>query len=309
MKRVFEKTNGVPIGKSKMVQVKRMKNVVEIVHINKKTSGLDQIKKISKTEYVLKETGEIFEYNLSQNKSENLASLKKTFRRIRDLINNNFDGSQNELHVTLTYAENMIDTKRLYSDFKAFWKRFVRKYGAEFDYLSIVEPQARGAWHFHVLIKGKSPEKLFLPNHEIAALWKQGFTSTKSTHGVDNMGAYITAYLADLELNEENAQMMSFDGLKNAEIKTVEVEGKEKRFVKGARVHMYPSGMNIVRSSRGIVPPEVEQLSYKKAKKIVGDVSPNYSTTTTIYDGDHRQLNRITYEQYNLQRIKSNHKS
>lgn len=302
MKRSFQKSEGKPIKPTKIVKLKRMKNVVEIVSQDKKLNGFDQIQKISKTEYVVKETGEIFEYSLSQNKSENIASLKRTFRRIRDLINNNFDGSQNELHVTLTYAENMIDTKRLYRDFDSFWKRFKRKYGKGFDYLAIVEPQARGAWHFHVLLRANETDKIYIPNKEIAELWRHGFTSTKPTHGVDNMGAYITAYLADLELNEENAKTMSFEGLKNSEIKFVEIDGQEKRFIKGARVHMYPTGMNIVRSSRGIIAPEVEELTYKSAKKIVGDGAPNYSTTTTIYDGENNQLNRITYEQYNLKR-------
>jgi hypothetical protein len=286
------------IKNSKIIKLKKMKNIIEIVSLDKRPSGLSRIQKISKSQYVIKETGELRTYNLSQNKSQNIASLKKTFRRCRDLINNNFEGKPNELHVTLTYKENMTDYKRLYKDFEAFWKRYKRKYGNNIDYLSIVEPQERGAWHCHVLIRHNDLEKVFHPNNEIQELWGHGFTKTKATDGVDNMGAYITAYLTDVELTEENSHAAFSTGV---DVKTVEVDGKEKKFIKGARVYLYPSGMNIVRSSKGIIYPEVEEMTYKKAKKIVGDTSPNYSTTTTIFDGEN-QLNQITYEHYNLKR-------
>jgi hypothetical protein len=45
-------------------------------------------------------------------------------------------------------------------------------------------------------------------------------------------------------------------------------------------------------------------MTYKTAKKIVGDKDPNYSTTTAIVDGD-KLLNKITYEHYNLKRQSS----
>jgi len=296
--RTFLKGEGIPIAKNKLVKIKRMRNVIEIVHLDKRSTGFNSIKKLSKTEYMNLATGEIMTYNLSKTKAENIASLKKTFRRARDLINNNFEGKKNELHVTLTYRENMTDTKQLYKDFEAFWKRFKRKYGSDIDYLSIVEPQERGAWHCHVLIRFNGEETVFIPNDEIATVWKQGFTKTKTTAGIDNMGAYITAYLTDIELPDH---ISVEDASLALDVKTVEIEGKSKSFVKGARMQMYPSNMNIVRSSKGIKPPSVEEMSYKNAKKIVGDATPNYSMTTTVCDGD-KTLNQITYEQYNLKR-------
>lgn len=300
----FEKTEGIAIKPSKIVKVKKMGNIVEVVHVDKTTTGFDQIQKISKTEYVDKETGEIHEYKLSVNKSENIASLKKTFRRARDLINNNYFGNRNELHITLTYDFCMRDYKKLYEHFKSFWKRYKYRYGENIDYLSIVEPQQSGSWHCHVLVRHNDVENIFIPNDEIEALWGHGFTTTRRTENVDNMGAYITAYLTDVELTEDN---FKFHEIKDAEIKLVETEGKTKAYVKGARVHYYPSGMNIIRSSKGITYPEVEEMTYKNAKKIVGETTPNYSTTTTIYD-DEKTLNQITYEHYNLKRSKDNRK-
>ena len=282
-----------------------MRNVVEVISIDKVTTGLNIIKKLSKTEYVNTETGEVHQYNLAENKSESIASLKKTFRRTRDLINNNFEGKPNELHITLTYRQRedmsqepipMTDTNRLYRDFQTFWQRFKRKYGDDIDYLSIVEPQESGSWHCHVLVRFNKEERVFIPNNDIAAIWKQGNTTTRATDKTDNMGAYITAYLTDVELTPENAGQAI-----GKEVKFVEVDGQEKKYIKGARVHFYPTGMNICRHSKGIIPPDVEEMTYKKAKKIVRDATPNYSSTVTITDDD-AILNRITYEHYNLKR-------
>jgi hypothetical protein len=193
----------------------------------------------------------------------------------------------------------MTDSKRLYKDFDKFWKRYKYKYGKNIDYLAIVEPQERGAWHMHVLIRHNEHQgKIYIPNAEISGLWGHGYTSTRATDKVDNMGAYLTAYLTDVELTEEN----HMNAVKNkSDIKVIEVEGTEKKFIKGARVHLYPSGMNIFRHSKGIKPPETEEMTYKIAKKIVGNKNPNYSTTTAIVDGD-KLLNKITYEHYNLKR-------
>jgi hypothetical protein len=177
------------------------------------------------------------------------------------------------------------------------WKRYRRKYG-DVDYTSIIEPQGRGAWHVHLLVRHNGKRKVFIPNDDVYALWKHGWTKTSSMEGNDNMGAYITAYLTDVELTDETIDYAVKTG---AEIKIVEVDGQEKKYIKGARVHMYPSGMNILRHSKGMKPPDVEEMSYKKAKKIVGTAIPNYSTTTTILDDEHT-LNTITYEHYNLKR-------
>lgn len=296
----FEKTAGQAINKNKIVSVKKMHHIVEVVSIQKASNGLNKVKKLSKTHYLLKDTGEILEYKLSENRGQNIAGLKESFRKIRDLINNNFSGKGNEIHVTLTYAENMIDNKRLYSDFDKFWKRYKYRYGNNCDYISVVEPQGRGAWHCHVLIRHNDVDKIYIPSDEMAKLWGHGFVKIRSLKGVDNIGAYLTAYLTDVELTEETLPIAVTE---NKEIKVVEVEGKQKRYIKGGRMHFYPSGMNLYRKSRGIVFPEVEQMRYGDIKKIIGSVSPDYNTTVTIKDDDDKRvLNRITYEHYNLKR-------
>lgn len=297
----FEKTRGQAIKKNKIVRVKQMNHIVEVVSIQSATNGLNKIQKLSKTHYMVKDTGEVKKYKLSKNRGQNIAGLKESFRKIRDLINNNFSGQGNEIYVTLTYAENMTDYKRLYSDFDKFWKRYKYKFGNNCDYISVVEPQGRGAWHCHLLIRHNDVENIYIPSDELANLWGHGFVKIRSLKGVDNIGAYLTAYLTDVELTDET---ISIAVAEKKEIKTVEVEGQQKRYIKGGRVHMYPPGMNIYRKSKGIVFPEVKQMRYGDVKKIVGTATPNYTTTVTIQDDKNKKvLNRITYEHYNMKRI------
>jgi hypothetical protein len=296
--RKFEKSKGQFISDYKTVKVKRMNHIIEVLAVDKASNGFSKIEKLSKTHYIVKDTGEVLEYKLSENRSQNESSLRRTFKKIRDLINNNFTGQGNEIHLTLTYKLNMTDSKKLYDDFRIFWQKFKRRYGSDYDYLSVVEPQGRGAWHCHVLIRANKLVKLFIPHEEIASLWSHGFVKIKALDGVDNIGAYLSAYLTDVELTEETLPIAV---LEQKEIKEVEVAGHTKRYIKGGRLHLYPPGMNLYRKSRGIVFPEVEQMKYGDIKKIVGTATPNYSMTVTIQEAD-KLLNRITYEHYNMRR-------
>lgn len=299
----FEKSTGERIFKDQKVSVKKMNHIVEVKKIlNDTTGGLLNVRKIDSERYVILDTGEIKEYVKTENRGQNVAGLKDTFRKIRDLINNNFIGGQNELHLTLTYAENMTDTEQLYSDFKNFWKRYKYRFGNDIDYLAVIEPQGRGAWHCHVLIRHNNGEKIYIPSKELEKLWGQGFIKVKALNGVDNIGAYLSAYLGDVELTKETVK----DYHNGQEIKTVQIDGVDKHFIKGGRLHLYPPGMNLYRHSKGIVFPEVEEMNYGEAKKIVGNGTPNYSSTVKIIDDETgRLLNSVTYEQYNIARKKT----
>lgn len=301
--RRFDFADGQAISGGRIVRVKQMNHIVEVVALQRESNGFENILKLSRTHYVLKDTGEVLEYNLSENRADNIAGLKDTFKKIRDLINNNFVGSSNEIHLTLTYAENMTDPKRLHADFKKFWQRFKRRYGDGFDYLTVVEPQGRGAWHCHVLIRRNDGQKLFVPASELEDMWGCGFVKAKALDGVDNIGAYLSAYLGDIELTDESMDLaLDLSKKSHLDVKEVDVGGVKKKFIKGGRLHMYPPGMNLYRHSKGIVFPEVEKMPYQDIKKIVGSATPNYSRTVTIYGDQGEVLNSVTYEQYNQRR-------
>ena len=288
------------IAKSAYVTVTDMGHIVEVQHMEKRNTTC-HIQKIDSDRYVVLDTGEIMEFNKSENRSDNENSLRQTFKKMRYLINSNFKGLPNELHITMTYKENMMDTKRLYGDFDKFMKRLRYKYKtvSTVDYMNVVEPQGRGAWHIHMLIRFNDLESVYVPNSELAEMWGQGFVKIKSLKDVDNIGAYLSAYLADLELDRDFSltEAMSLNG---KELSVKQVDGVEKKFIKGGRLHMYPPGINLFRKSKGIVYPERQEMTYKNAKKIVGSAEPHYNKTYMVEKDDFK--NTITFEQYNLKR-------
>lgn len=293
-----EKEKSFQIPNKKIVTMTKMNHIVEIQSMDK-SNNRPTIKKLNNLEYVHLGSGEIREFqNKAKNRSQSINSMYKTLKRLRYLINNNFIGADNELFLTLTYKENMQDTKRLYKDLDSFYKRLRYKYKGitSIDYLNVIEPQQRGAWHCHILLRFNDLSKIFIPNNELAEIWGHGFTVTKSIKEVDNIGAYLTAYLTDMDIEELDPQYIIDNDLEGSLVKTV----KDKKYVKGARLFMYPAGVNIYRHSRGIKKPDRVKLSYEKAKKHVGDATPTYLGKSIVQTKTFE--NTILYEYYNTKR-------
>ncbi|MDM0859910.1 hypothetical protein QTI43_14255, partial [Clostridium perfringens] len=288
----------VEINSKKKIKLTDMGNIKEIMYLQKSTIQPFGIKKISKNEYMVVATGEILEYkNRSENRSQDKESLRKTFKKLRELINTNFVGNRNELCFTITYKENVRDPKVLYKDFDKFMKKLKYRYGSV-DYINVVEPQERGAWHCHILLRFNDLKKAYIPNKEISEMWGKGFVKVKAMKkDIDNLGAYLSAYLGDIEITDSNVTQLVQDGAikvgQSISIKEIEIEGKKKKFIKGGRLHYYPTGMNIYRASRGIKQPIVSHISYEDAKKIVGAATPTYSTCTLIQDDNENIVNTI----------------
>ena len=300
-----------PISSNKPVRTWYLgENVVEVVSQDFKSDALKKYRKISKEHYVDLSCGEILNYKINQNRSQNINSMRKTIHSIRRIINANFSGGENELFITLTYKDNMQDTKKLYNDFKRFWVNFKKKFGSKYtglEYINVIEPQERGAWHCHVLVKCDVGQVLYIPNDDIFDCWShKGWTKTKRINGIDNIGAYLSAYLTDIEINNDNMNdIISILGT-HTDVVTKEInEGGNKvskRFVKGGRLKFYGSMTNIIRCSRGIIKPQSVDEFYSDVKKIVGSRTPNYSKSIAILNADSELLNSITYENYNLKR-------
>lgn len=296
-----EKNQSSKISPSSTVRVTKMNHLVEVQHMER-MNRINHIQKLDKERYLNLKTGEIGEFKKGEVRSDSLNSLRQTFKKLRYLINTNYEGAGNELFITLTYKENMTDVKRLYTDFKKFMLKFRYKYEKQYgsiDYMTVVEPQERGAWHHHLLVRFNDMvgKKMYIPNNEVAALWGHGFTNMHSLNGVDNIGAYLSAYLADVELTEDNV-FLAFDD--NVEVVSKVVDGQDKKFIKGGRLHLYPSGMNLYRKSKGIKMPVREEMPYKDIKKVVGSEKPHYVKTLVVEQDDFK--NTITYEQYNMKR-------
>lgn len=293
------------------VKVVEMGNIIEIQYMSRRnTKATIQMLKGGE-QYIDLGTGEIKDVVHHNTRADQYKSLYRTFKTVRGIINANVTDVRNVKWITLTYKENMQDTKRLYEDFKKFNKRFqyyIKKLGySGAEYIVMCEPQGRGAWHCHLLYIFDKVAP-YIPNTEIERLWGQGFTKTKKLDDVDNVGAYLTAYLGDMEVQQaldDNSDEFQrcLDG--NATIKSVEIDGNKKYYIKGARLSLYPANFNMYRCSRGIKRP-VEYMDYlENAEKKVSAGTLTYEKTVEIIDLDNDFQTVINSRQYNMVKKKS----
>ncbi|PLA97558.1 rolling circle replication-associated protein [Enterococcus faecalis] len=299
------------------VTITEMGEIHEVQYIAKENHG-PFIRKISKDQYINRKTGEICDFNHSENRGENLNSLRQTFKKLRYLINNNFSGKRNELWITLTYAKNEQDLKIVAKDFKQFMQRLTyfcqKTYGeakGTFEYIAIKEPQERGAWHYHMLLKFPKQKSIYIENDVLKSLWKQGFVNIQRAKNIDDLGAYVCAYLTNIVLEEDPEPEVKYDfSVKGPGVKGIfqTKTNPEKRVIKGGRMRYYPLGMNIFSKSKGIVYPERVNSSYSqisRPKELGGyGLRPENLTSRTaikITDENGKIVNIVIKETYNEQ--------
>ncbi|MEG1871160.1 MAG: hypothetical protein RR192_04105 [Peptostreptococcaceae bacterium] len=286
------------------VRTKEMGNIIELMYSDRKNHQI-VIKKINDNEYIDLRTGEVKEFQKIDNRACDMNSIRQSLGRLRDLLNTNITDTSKCRWVTLTYKENMTDPKRLYKDFERFNKRMkyaLSKEGHKYEYIVAMEPQGRGAWHAHLVMifEDKAP---YIENSFMADTWGQGFTVTKKLEDVDNVGAYLTAYLGDMDMNDyknlsdDEKNSMRIYGIKEVDIKG---SGEKKSVLKGARLHMYPPKFNLYRSSRGVKKPIVTYETEKEAQKKISAGTLTFEKTIEISDSDSQFCNKINYRHYNL---------
>lgn len=284
------------------VRVKEMGNIVELMYSERSNNKI-VIKKISDKEYIDLRTGEVKEFNKIDNRACDLNSVRQSLSRLRDLLNTNITDISCCKWVTLTYSENMTDTKRLYEDFKKFNMR-MRYKGYKYEYIVAMEPQGRGAWHAHMVMifDNKAP---FIDNKVMSDIWKHGFTTTKKLDkNVDNLGAYLTAYLGDMDLDEYSTlSNQEKEDVKIYDVKEIEVTDGDKKvskaIIKGGRLHMYPPKFNLYRCSKGIKKPIISYQKEIDAQKKVSDGTLTFERTIKLTDCDSNFDNLINYRYYN----------
>lgn len=231
---------------------------------------------------------------------KDVSDLRKTFKRLRDIINSNTENPKNCLWVTLTYADNIQGkegNEKLYSDFKRAMTRLRRytqkEFKCSFEYISVVEPQGRGAWHCHLILIFPFTAP-FIDNSVIAGCWDQGFTkTTKMNTNVDNLGAYLTAYLSDIPV--EDIDVFSDTDLVN--LSSCKWEDKNgKKYIKGGRLYLYPLNMKLYRTSRGIKHPEILDVSREELNELTDGLNPqSQSIYEYEFDNGHKQVLRYTH--------------
>lgn len=288
-----------------------MGNITELQYMSRRNTK-QTVQMLDKDHLLVINTGEVKDVQHGTSRKDCMKNLYKTFANARGLINANVVDTKKVRWCTLTYAENMTDTKRLYRDFQAFNQRFQyyleKNNLGKAEYIVMMEPQGRGAWHAHLLYIWTDREAPFIPNKTFAELWRHGFVKIKKLQDVDNVGAYLTAYLGDMEFEETKKGLMTgafdSDDLRVQSVVEKEVlddDGtlKKKKFLKGARLRLYPVGFNMIRYSKGIIKPEVEMMSLREAEKKVLAATKTYESALRLTDAETHFETLIVKRQYN----------
>lgn len=202
------------------------------------------IQNIFKNKYLDKQTGEIKERKKSLSRYQTPKSVRKSINRLMDLIRCNATEPSYCKWITLTYADVMTDHTKVYEDGKMFLRRLQRYLNKSeeifdsqksFKRITVAEPQGEShdnSWHLHILLifDVLAP---YIGNNVIAELWGHGITDTHKVYDADGLALYFKAYLSDLEYEgDENEE----DTSNSPSIVVKNVDGKDKKFIKGERL-------------------------------------------------------------------------
>ncbi len=292
-----------------LVKVTEMGNVVEVQYMSRRNCKQTIQMLPGGEQFVICATGEVKDIEHHATRKDNKKGLYKTFANARAVINANVTDVSKVRWCTLTYAENMTDPKRLYKDFQQFNQRFQyycnQKGYSKPEYIVMMEPQGRGAWHAHLLYIWQDQKAPYIANQEFREMWGHGFVKIKKLDNVDNVGAYLTAYLGDMEIDE-----MDISKAVGKQCKVVEVEDEDgkkikKAIIKGARLDLYPANFNMLRCSRGVKRPVVEMMSQEEAYKKVSAATKTFESAVKLVDHENDFETVIIREQYNRVRGKN----
>lgn len=277
----FEKGTLLPLSNKTQSNVTIMGDVIEIVTSQNTTgqNALSMTKRISKSQYMQVDTGEVFDYNISEQKADNTVSIKNSLKKLRKLILNNFIEFES-FFVTLTYSEEMTDFDKAANDYSKFYdnlKYHYRHYRLE--YLRIIEPTESGVWHIHVLLKSSLyVERFVIRQEDVQTLWQYGSVKVKQVNDIQGLAAYFCTYHSKKSL----ANMR-----------------KSKSKAKQMRWKYYPRGAKIYTKSRGVVYPKSVKVTRGQAEEFLdGYVRVRESSITVSDKVTGNIINRVNYEHY-----------
>jgi hypothetical protein len=300
---IIEKIDNVSLPDDAIVKVKLCGNIAEVKY-TQSANAIPRIKKIDKDRYVVLATGEVRDFKHNQTRKDDLLSVKESLERLKDYLNTNVTNVRNCRFLTLTYKEEMTDPNRLYADFKAFNRKCRKRFG-HYEYIVSAEPQrprtqdGLGVWHLHCvfIFAKKAP---FMENETVSEIWGNGFVNIRAIRNVTDVGRYLTAYLADMPVDDigKIPAEIKANQIKNVEIK----EGDRvvnKAILKGFRLIYYPTNFNLYRISKGVRKPSTMRMTSIEADTMLSDWAMTYQTTYKIVDADRGFDNIVSTMHFN----------
>lgn len=216
-------------------------------------------KRIDKDTYKDPKTNEPKEYAHKEERTANESTFFRTRRELNWLILNNFQGAENEFFLTLTYKNKMENPKKLSSDFRNFLKRLNSHFHnmLSFEYILVREPHMSDSWHMHILLKYQQIKgESIISKSEIEPVlkdkWHLGLSHVEDIVGANQLSAYLTAHLSNIVIDENGEDSLEIDpGTMTT-----------KNILKNTRLPMYPMGLKIYSSSKGIQKPHALYMPF-----------------------------------------------
>lgn len=284
----------LPISDTDVVKVIPTKRNVDIRYTLKtdteQTESLNSIRKesqpvkrLTKETYLDPATNSVRTYQQKEKRTENESTFYRTKRELNWLILNSFEGKENELFITLTYKEQMLDYEMLGKDFRNFMRRLSRHFKEEidFDYIIVREPHLSGSWHMHVLIKySTNTDSAALPssNREwtelITEKWKKGIVHISPIKEVNQLAVYLTRHLMDIAVDDNGEEIELFaDSL------------SPKSLVKNKRLELYPQHLKIYSYSKRIERPHKLYMTYAQCRETYEEThEKNWDNSMLLFD-------------------------
>lgn len=261
----FKRGKNYNIKEDKEVKVIKYNNGEIIVkESSKKPNNLKRFKKINANEYMDIETGEIKQYRKREKRK--IESIKNARKKLMHILKNNFDGSDNELYITVTCEEQEEDYNKMHKMIKQFFTKLKNIYKG-IKYVYVIELQEeRNSWHMHGLIKDKMHEKLYIDNEEIAQIWGHGYTKTLRIKDVEQENE-----IANCKDYGENA-FDNIEAIDKVILYMAKTRTKEK----------VPVNKNLYYTSKNIERPKTEKMLYKNFKKEVEGIKERIGEETTL---------------------------
>lgn len=260
----MKQKNDKSINEEEYVTMYKCGNYQEIVCCRQDTKPI-QITKLNKNQYIDNSTGELKEYHYSKYKT--LDNIKEQFKKIPRLIKGYFNGDNTERFITLTYSYIMNNPYLLPYDFKKFIRKINRRYG-KCRYIYIKEPNGKGSWHIHSIIKRLDGNPFHITDESLRGLWGNGYAlSNKIPYNI-----YTLPYYFDITRYDD----------------------------KKSRITYYPSYLQIYGCS--------EDMNIEKIKGIYKDLKPSEMTKIYDSENQYIKVNKedgeitgqwkTAYEQY-----------
>lgn len=258
------------------------------------------IKKLDKKHYLVRATGEVREFNSDTGKkrTNNFRSLQKSLSHLRNLINTNFDESKlNQAWITLTYKKHQSDSKQVVYDMKKLIKALRYNYqvaDTRLEYIYILEPQASGSWHVHLLIKLTNSDNLYIPQYKLNKLWGHGSADIRTAKdGIQHIANYVSACLSNSKSTEQlEYEMKTQLGIKDSK--------PTKKYEKYSRLKFYRQGMKFYYRSKGIKEPEQKTMTYEGIKKELteGQFRENYKKVSNFKTSNNTEVITVFIQFY-----------